>query len=205
MSRLNQLLIREVRERRIKGKAVNQFSNKSPSSSRNPDMYFWVVLLGLRTPHPPRWRMVTKCWTWAHRPQTGWNQTIDDKDSWNITLLPPHHQPIRRKSMSWSRPLQPPPLRLSWKSFPEIHWGIQVFWVPATLHSLLGTLQINAVISLVMPQCLWMGSAPRRANKTQVHFSYTLRMARAVYLPWENWENSLKSFSVFSSLDEKNM
>ena len=38
MSRLNQLLIREVRERRIKGKAVNQFSSKSPSSSRNPDM-----------------------------------------------------------------------------------------------------------------------------------------------------------------------
>ena len=44
-------------------------------------------------------------WVWcaAHkqcRPQTSWNQKVDDADSHL-----PHHQPIRRTSKRWSRPL----------------------------------------------------------------------------------------------------
>ena len=54
--------------------------------------------MGAKTPLP-RWRIMTTCWTSAHRPQTIWNQKADDWDSWEITLLP-LHQPIRRKSTS---------------------------------------------------------------------------------------------------------
>ena len=39
------------------------------------------------------------CYTEAHRTQSCWNQQVDDADS---HLL---HQPVRRMSMSWSRPL----------------------------------------------------------------------------------------------------
>ena len=42
-----------------------------------------------------RWEKLTVCCSQAHRPQTGWNQNVDDADS----HLPPH-QPIRRMSTS---------------------------------------------------------------------------------------------------------
>ena len=66
--------------------------------------------------------MIT-CWPQAHRPQTGWNQKVDNEDSWNITLLP-HHQPIRLMFMSWSllgAPYKPPlnvalKKNLAWKA-----------------------------------------------------------------------------------------
>ena len=44
-----------------------------------------------------------------------WNQKVHDWDSWNITLLP-HHQSMRRMSMSWSCTLQPSCLMLSLKT-----------------------------------------------------------------------------------------
>ena len=52
------------------------------------------------TETPTRWEKLTLCYPWACRPQTGWNQKADDADS-----RLPHHQPIRRMSMSWSHPL----------------------------------------------------------------------------------------------------
>ena len=47
---------------------------------------------------PSRWEKLTCC-PEAHRPQTSWNQKVDDADSYL-----PHHQPIRRMSMNWLRP-----------------------------------------------------------------------------------------------------
>ena len=44
---------------------------------------------------PTRWEKLTVCCPQARRPQTSWNQQVDDADS---RLL--HHQPIRRMSTS---------------------------------------------------------------------------------------------------------
>ena len=53
------------------------------------------------TESPTRWEKLTVCCPQALRPQTGWNQKVDDADSHL-----PHHQPSRRMSRSWSpRPL----------------------------------------------------------------------------------------------------
>ena len=48
-----------------------------------------------------RWKKLIVCWPPAHGPQTCWNQKVGDWDSQNIILLP-HHQQIRRMSISWS-------------------------------------------------------------------------------------------------------
>ncbi|KAM9104968.1 pyroglutamyl-peptidase 1 isoform 4-T4 [Megaptera novaeangliae] len=42
-----------------------------------------------------RWKRVTVCCPQARRPQASWNQKVEDVDS-----RLPHHQPIRRMSMS---------------------------------------------------------------------------------------------------------
>ena len=42
-----------------------------------------------------RWEKLTVCCPQARRPQTGWNQKVDDAD-----CHLPHHQPIRRISTS---------------------------------------------------------------------------------------------------------
>ena len=47
-----------------------------------------------------RWEELTVCCPQALRPQTPWNQEVDDADSHL-----PHHQPVRRTSTSCSRPL----------------------------------------------------------------------------------------------------
>ena len=49
---------------------------------------------------PTRWKKLAVCCPQACKPQTGWNQKIDDADS-NLS----HHQPVRGMSMSWSEPL----------------------------------------------------------------------------------------------------
>ena len=51
------------------------------------------------TETPTRWKKLTACSPQACRPQTGWNQQIDDANSWL-----PHHQPIRSMPTSWSHP-----------------------------------------------------------------------------------------------------
>ena len=52
------------------------------------------------TESPTGQEKLTACCPPAQRPQTRWNQKVDDADfRW------PHHQPIRRMSTSWSRPL----------------------------------------------------------------------------------------------------
>ena len=102
--------------------------------------------------------MVTISWAKAGRPQTAWNQKVDDYDSWNITLLP-HHQPIRRKSCT----LQPSPQVLPLKTHP---------WKPITgsfeheplPYSLFGELQINTMLSFITTWCQWIGFALRRAS-----------------------------------------
>ena len=45
------------------------------------------------------------------RPQTSWNQKVDDADSHL-----PHKQPIRRMSMSWSRPFWTTAINLTTRS-----------------------------------------------------------------------------------------
>ena len=55
------------------------------------------------TETPSRWeklRLTMVCCPQACRPQTSWNLKVDVADSYL-----PHHQPIRRMSMSWSCPL----------------------------------------------------------------------------------------------------
>ena len=47
--------------------------------------------------NPSRWEKLMVCCPQACRPQTSWNQKVDDADSHL-----PHHQPIRRMSTSWS-------------------------------------------------------------------------------------------------------
>lgn len=64
----------------------------------------------------------------AHRAQIGWNQKVDDEDSWIIILLP-HHKPIRTKSMSCT--LTPD---VAFKNF-SIKRTLQFFWAWAA-HSL---------------------------------------------------------------------
>ena len=54
------------------------------------------------TETPTRWEKLTVCCPQAHRPLTCWNQKADEADS-----RLPHHQPIRRISMSWSPTLEP--------------------------------------------------------------------------------------------------
>ena len=74
-----------------------------------------------------------------------WTQ-VDDVDSQNTTWLP-HHQPIRRVSVSRSGILQPSPLPCLYKPFPKSHRGVQVsctwaahslclapHWVPCNKH-----------------------------------------------------------------------
>ena len=65
--------------------------------------------------------------TTSSRPQTGWNQEVNDGDSQNITLLP-YHQPNRTKLLSWSHTLQPSPLMLPLKTIPESHQEVRIFW-----------------------------------------------------------------------------
>ena len=37
---------------------------------------------------------MTTCWSQARRPQTGWNQKVDDRDSGNMTLLPTNQKRV---------------------------------------------------------------------------------------------------------------
>ena len=137
-SKHKQLLIREVRGCKNKGKAIKQ-----------SDTDLWVVLQELRHPptpiHPPTWRMVTTGWTEAHEPRIGCNQKVDHQDFWNITLLP-HLQPIRRKSCF----LQPSPQMLPLKTFPWKPSGSSGFWVWAT-HTPCLAPAINSVLSSPHP------------------------------------------------------
>ena len=71
------------------------------SSSRTMDniltLVLWAVLQILKP--LPGGRRSRLCCSQACGPQTSWNQKVDDADSrW------PHHQPVRRISMSWSHP-----------------------------------------------------------------------------------------------------
>ena len=64
---------------------------------------------------PTRWEKLTVCCPSACRPQTGWNQKVDDADSHL-----PHHQPIRRKSTRWSHP---PLWKITIKLIISSRWG----------------------------------------------------------------------------------
>ena len=64
------------------------------------------------TETPTRWKKLTVQCSQACRPQTGWNQKLDDVDS---RLR--HCQPIRRMSMNWSHTPQLPSLIQSLKTF----------------------------------------------------------------------------------------
>ena len=67
---------------------------------------FWAISLSCFavTQTPTKWKNLTVSCPQAHEPQTNWNQKVDNVDSWW-----PHHQPIRRMSMSWSCTPQPSP------------------------------------------------------------------------------------------------
>lgn len=124
------------------------------SSSRDIDnnlMCIWVVLQKLKL--LPRYKMLTTHWLQAYRPQTGWNQKVDDRDSQNITLSP-HHQTIKRISMNWPQSL--------W-SLLQCSWETPV-WKPSghssllninCLFSLLGALQINVMLSFTITHPCW--------------------------------------------------
>ena len=71
---------------------------QSPGSPlRDPHSNSFELFSDIET--PTRLEKLTLCWPQALRPQTGWNQ-VDLADS-----PLPHHQPVRRMSMSWSCPL----------------------------------------------------------------------------------------------------
>ena len=77
----------------------------------------WWVLLQEPRP-PPRWRMVTSDWTWSIRPQTGWNQKVDDWDSQNVIALP--SPPTNQKKIhKW----QPSQQMLPLQTFPWLSSG----------------------------------------------------------------------------------
>ena len=62
---------------------------------------------------PTRWKKLTAYWSQAGRPQMGWNQKVNDIDSWL-----PHHQPIRRVLINWSYFPYPLALTLSINASP---------------------------------------------------------------------------------------
>ena len=107
------LLIRKVKEHGDQRKAVEQKKKKEMTVIQQWSRVlvppwgvcitiwyaYWAVMQKLRSPHPPKWRMVTTYWPEAHRPQTNWKKKGDGYHSPNIIPLP-HCQPIRRKSVS---------------------------------------------------------------------------------------------------------
>ena len=84
-----------------------------------------------------RWRELTVCYPQALRPQLGWNQKVDDVDSWL-----PHHHPIRWMSRSWSHtaPHHTPHLTLSLKIFTSMSLESLGLLSTSHLDSLVGAL-----------------------------------------------------------------
>ena len=101
--RFKQMLIREGRGCRDKGGTVRRTNSAALGQgpgSPSRDTQTISLSCFADTESPTRWEKLTVCCPQARRPQTGWNQKVDDADSHL-----PHHQPIRRMSTSWSRPL----------------------------------------------------------------------------------------------------
>ena len=105
--------------------------------------------MGAKTPLP-RWRIMTTCWTSAHRPQTIWNQKADDWDSWEITLLP-LHQRIRRKSTSCNltpNVFKTLPLKAIWEFGPCEHkLPVLLDWCPPTSAHTISPLHTNLQVA----------------------------------------------------------
>ena len=107
-SGFKQLLIREGRGCRDKGGTVKKKKKKNTIVQPwgrglvSPQGIHITISLSCfaDTETSTRWEKLTACCPQAHRPQTGWNRKVDDADD-----RLPHHQPIRRMSRSWSRPL----------------------------------------------------------------------------------------------------
>ena len=105
MGRFKELLIREG-----KGRDVETVEEQSRETIAQP---WGRVLVPHKRIHttiplscfehtgtPTRWEKLTVCCPEVCRRQTCWNQKVGDADAHL-----PHHQPIRRMSISWSRPL----------------------------------------------------------------------------------------------------
>ena len=99
LGRFKKVLIREARGCRDRGETVKKQLGEGPGSPSR-DIHNNIFELFCRYWNPHQMGEVTLCYPWACWPQTGWNQKADDADSHL-----PHHQPIRRMSMSWSHPL----------------------------------------------------------------------------------------------------
>ena len=99
VGRLKQWLSREGRGCRDKGRAVKKQLHSLGAGSwfllkGYIWEYPWIVSQILK---PPAGKKLTVCCPQARRPQTGWNQKVDDADSYLS-----HHQPIKIRSTSWS-------------------------------------------------------------------------------------------------------
>ena len=96
--RFKQMLIREGRGCRDKGGTVRRTNSAALGQgpgSPSRDTQTISLSCFADTESPTRWEKLTVCCPQARRPQTGWNQKVDDADSHL-----PHHQPIRRMSTS---------------------------------------------------------------------------------------------------------
>ena len=74
------------------------------------------------TDTPTRWEKLTACCPQVRRPQTSWNQKVDDADSQPTS--PPANQ---EKVLELVTPPQPPPSPCLYKPFPESLQGVWVF------------------------------------------------------------------------------
>ena len=130
--RFKQLLIREWRGCGDKGEKVKKKKCSLGAGSWFPlKRYIEYITVSLScfadTETPTRWEKLTVCCPQAGRSQTCWNQKVGDAHSHL-----PHHQPIRRVSMSWARPLWTITIKLLTNPSRSGHSfeGISPLWPP---------------------------------------------------------------------------
>ena len=84
---------------------------------------------------PAKWETITVCCPQAQRPQTGWNQRVNDVES-----RLPHHPPVSRRSMTWPYTRQPSPQQVPLPLFPikspSKTWGVGSLFFGTWVHLL---------------------------------------------------------------------
>ena len=89
----------EKKENSNNNSAIQQSQRRLVSSSKTMDNILSHVLGAVLQVLKPPLVEEANCVLPTYRPQTSWNQKVDDTDSQS-----PHHPPIRKVSMSWSHP-----------------------------------------------------------------------------------------------------
>ena len=133
--------------------------------------------------NPSRWEKLTICCPQGYQSHTVPNQQVDDTDSWL-----PHHQPIRRVSMSWPCTHKHIPT-LSLKTYPWKSLGSSNLLSINYLDSLVSA--CNKCCALLHHNPVWRLTLLHTAKLTQVWFGGTCIWGN----PWkgQSWKVSIDS------------